>query len=189
MRHRLKRLQLNRFTSWHKATVISLAKNTLIRQSIKTTRQKAKATKPLVDKLIGLAKKNTLSAKRQAFSVLQDHRLVSLLFGEIAERFKNRSSGFVRILNLGYRRGDSADMVILELTEIKKKAEKPKKEKAQKAEKQAPAPEQPGQEKEPEKKPAAKTVTQEKPPITKKPTKTFLKGLKGIFKKERDALG
>ncbi len=121
MRHRKARFQLNRFTSWRKATLISLAKSLFIHQSIKTTKTRASAVKPLVDKLIGLAKENTLAAKRRAYKILGDHKLVSLLFSDMASRFLQRQSGFTRILNLNNRRGDNARMVILELTEIKKK--------------------------------------------------------------------
>lgn len=176
MRHKNKRFQLNRFTTWRKATLISLTRNLFIRQSIKTTLSKAKAVKPLVEKLISLAKKNTLAQKRQAYRILGEHRLVSLLFNDIALRFNNRVSGYTRIINLGNRRGDNASMAILELTELKKKEpKKPKKEKEIK----------PEEEKKPE-------IVKEKPPFTptipKKPTKRFLGGLRRIFKKERDSL-
>src|SRR4030042_3512971 len=121
MRHRHKRLQLNRFTSWHRATMKSLARSLLLSQSIKTTLQRAKAARPLIERLISLAKENTLSAKRQANKILDDHVLVSLLFNDIGPRFLKRTGGYTRIINLGSRRGDNAKTVIFELTEIKKK--------------------------------------------------------------------
>lgn len=187
MRHKRARLQLNRFTSWRKATLKGLARNLLIRQSIRTTAAKAKAAKPLAEKLISLAKLNTLSAKRTAFKMLGDHRLVSLLFGDIGPRFTNRTGGYTRILNLGVRRGDNAKLVIWELTEIKKKEiKKPKKEKEVKPEeKEAVVPEKPSAG---EQKPKTGVATKEKPPIVKKPSKKFLGGLRNIFKKERDSL-
>ncbi|MBI4707702.1 MAG: 50S ribosomal protein L17 [Candidatus Omnitrophica bacterium] len=179
MRHKKLRHQLNRFTSWHKATLISLARNILIQQSIKTTVSKAKAAKPLIEKLIGLAKQNTLAAKRTAFSILSDHKLVVKLFNDIGPRFSARSSGFTRILRFGQRRGDNAKMAIFELTEIKKEIKKSKKTKEEK----------------PEETVKTETVKQEqhkeeRPPVEKekKPQKKFLGGLKNIFKKERDAL-
>jgi large subunit ribosomal protein L17 len=190
MRHRKAKFLLNRFTSWRKATLVSLAKNLLIHQSIRTTLAKASATKPFVDKLISLARDNSLAAKRQAYKILGDHKLVSLLFNDIALRFTNRTGGYTRILRLGQRRGDNAQLVILELTEIKKKErKKPKKEK----EKEIKVPEEkkPEEIKEKlveEKKPQAEVAVKEKPPITKKPTKKFLGGLRKIFKKERDSL-
>ena len=188
MRHRKSRLQLNRFTSWRKATLKSLMRSLLIHQSIKTSLTKAKATKPLVEKLISLAKRNTLAAKRRAFRILRDHKLVRLLFNEIGPRFSKIQSGYTRIINLGTRRGDNAQMVILEITEKKvKEKKKPKKEKEAKPEEETKAgpvkvrPVEGG-------KPETEAAVKEKPPITKKPTKKFFRGLRGIFKKERDSL-
>ncbi len=187
MRHGKSRHQLNRFTSWHKATLNSLARNVVIHQSINTTLHRAKAVKPLVDKLISLAKKNSLAAKREAFKVLGDHKLVSVLFTDIGPRFDKRSSGFTRILNLGLRRGDSASLAVLELTEIKKKeAKKVKKAKeALKSTDQAQTIESKPIE---EHKPKTPPVQERAPAETKKPTKKFLGGFKNIFKKERDSL-
>lgn len=177
MRHRKSRLQLNRFTSWRKATLVSLAKNLFIHQSIKTSKARAKAVRPLVERLISLAKSNTVTRKRQVFRVLQNHKLVSLLFNEIAPRFVNKISGYTRIVALGTRRGDNAEIAILELTEIKKKeVRKPKKAEEIKPE-----------EEKKEVIPKEKAI-EERPPISKKPTKKFLAGLRKIFKKERDSL-
>ena len=188
MRHQKKRLQLNRSTSFRRATIFGLVKNLLIYQSIKTTKTKALAAQPLIEKLISKAKKNTLAAKRRAYRILGSHRLVSLLFKDIATRFNNRVGGYTRILKLGRRRGDNAQLVILELTEIVKikKPSKPKKEETLKEEDQKkaePTKEKPAE----EKKPKAQVEVKEKPPITKKPPK-FSGGLRKIFKKERDSL-
>ncbi len=184
MRHKKTRLQLNRFTSWRKATLISMAKALLIHQSIKTTQIKAKAAKPLIEKLITLGKKNSLAAKRQAYSILGNHKLVSLLFSEIAPRFSNRVGGYTRILNLGTRRGDNARLAILEFTEIIKE-KRPKKIESSAENKPEIIKEGPFLE---EKKPKAEAALKEKPPITKKPARNFLGGLRSIFKKERDSL-
>ncbi len=187
MRHRKSRFQLNRFTSWRKATLRSLARALVLHQSIRTTLTKAKAVKPLAEELVGLAKTNTLTAKRRAFDILSAHKLVKVLFDEIGPRFAKRQSGYTRIINLGSRRGDNAKVVILEFTEIQKKEKK-----AAKKHKEAKAQEKPSETAAPEKKPAQekKAATQviEKPPLTKKPTKSFLGGIKNIFKKERDSL-
>jgi large subunit ribosomal protein L17 len=184
MRHRKAKQQLNRFTSWRKATVRSLARNVLIYQSIKTTKAKAKAVKPLIDRLISLARNNTIHARRQAFEILGDHKLVGLLFNDIAQRFSSSQGGFTRMLGMGARRGDNAELVILELTELKKKEKrKKKKEKEPEAQTQAPPEKAVPQQKE-----KTETAVKEKPPITKKPTKKFLGGLRKIFKKERDSL-
>jgi large subunit ribosomal protein L17 len=153
------------------------------------------AARRLADKLIALAKQNSLSAKRRVFQILGDHRLVSQLFKE-AVRFSHRVDGYTRILSTGQRRGDGAEMVIFALTEIKKKEPRLKKKKAAEALK-AEAPEaissvetleketpQPAEK--PERKVALKE--KEKPPIVKKPTKGFLGSIRNIFKKERDSL-
>jgi len=150
-------------------------------QQIKTTLAKAKAAKPLIDKLITLGKKNSLAAKRQAFKILSDHRLVSLLFKEIAPRFTNRIGGYTRIMSLGARRGDNAQLAILALTEIKERA--PKKIKIETEKKPEVVAETPLKEEKPK-----EEKTKEKHPITGKPQKKFLGGLRGIFKKERGSL-
>ena len=119
MRHRISGNRLNRKTSHRKATVRDLAKVTLVRERIRTTKAKAKEARKLVDQLITLGKKGTLADKRRAFAILCDHRLVSELFNQTAARFKNRVGGYTRIIRLGFRRGDNAEMVYLELTEKK----------------------------------------------------------------------
>lgn len=190
MRHKRSRTELNRFTSWRKATLISVARSLLIYQSIKTTKRKALLTRPLVEKLISLAKKNTLSAKRYAYKFLGDHKLVSLLFTEIGPRFSNKNGGYTRIVTLGKRRGDDADLALFELTEIKKKekAVRPKKEKAEELPKKSETSKEEKPVAEEKKKPEAKIAVKEKPKVDQKPGKKFLGGLKNIFKKERDSL-
>ena len=149
---------------------------------------KAKAVKPLIEKLIHLAKRNTLAAKREAQKILNDHALVSRLFNETGKLFANRTAGFTRIINLGKRRGDNAEIVIIELTEIKKIEHKQtKKEKEIKPEEEI-KPEVTKEKPSIEKKPETKIAVKEKPPSVKKPSKKFLGGLRSIFKKERDSL-
>lgn len=189
MRHAKKRMQLGRFTSWHDATIKSLAKNIIICQSIKTTLARAKAAKQMADKLIALSKKDTLFARRQAQKILGEHKLVNLLFTEIGPRFAARSSGFTRIIALGKRRGDNAEMVIFELTELKKK--EPKKEKKAKEEKPQAIQERTGSAEDKitqEQKKETKTVVKENPVDAKKPQKKFLGGLRTIFRKKSDSL-
>jgi len=187
MRHSKAKLQLNRFTSWRKATLISLTRALIIHQQIKTTLHRAKAVRPLIDGLISLGKKNSLFAKRQAYKILGDHKLVSLLFKDIAPRFTNRTGGCTRIFNLKARRGDNARLVILALTEIKEK--KPGKIQAEAQKKTEITEDKPLKEEGPMgEKPKAEIALKEKPPVTRKPTKKFLGGLRGIFKKERDSL-
>lgn len=190
MRHAKSKYKLNRFTSWRKATLKSIIRNLLIHQSIKTTEAKAKAARPMAEKLISLAKLKTLAAKRQAYRMLGDHKLVSLLFSEIGPRFNNRGSGYTRMLRLNTRRGDNAQLVIFQLSELKiKEFKKPKKEKEIKSEEKKEEPPKiietaPSE----EKKPKTGVSLKEKPTISKKPPKSFLGGLRKIFKKERDSL-
>ncbi|MDP2928002.1 MAG: 50S ribosomal protein L17 [Candidatus Omnitrophota bacterium] len=189
MRHAKKRLQLSRFGSWHDATIRSLARNMVICQSIKTTLTRAKASKQLIEKLITLGKKNTLFARRQAQKVLGEHKLVNLLFNEIAPRFAKRNSGFTRIIGLGKRRGDNAEMVIFEFTELKiKEAKKPKPAKELKP--QAAVEDIEGAQKKsiPEQKKESKIAIKDKPIDEKKPQKKFMGGLRTIFKKKSDSL-
>lgn len=117
MRHRIAGNRLSRNSSLRWATVRDLAKATLLKERICTTQAKAKEARRLVDKLISLGKNGTLAAKRSAFSILCDHRLVKGLFAETSPRFKNRVGGYTRIIPLGRRRGDNAELVYLELTE------------------------------------------------------------------------
>ena len=186
MRHKKSRSLNNRFTSWRKSTLKSMARNALIYQSIKTSPQKAKAARPLIEKLITLAKSNTLAAKRKAFSILGSHDLVSLLFNEIGPRFTKRQGGYVRIIRLGVRRGDNAQLAILELTEIKKKEIKKTKKEVKKEEQ---IPQKAGETHVEEAKPRTDTaVKEEKHTETKKPSRKFMGGIRNIFKKERDSL-
>ena len=117
MRHGIAGNRLGRNQTLRKATVRDLAKATLLHQRILTTKIKAKEARKLVDQLITLGKKGTLSHRRKAFSILCDHQLVSDLFAGISKRFHARQGGYTRIISLGRRRGDNSQMAYLELTE------------------------------------------------------------------------
>jgi len=162
----------------------------VIYQSMKTTLSRAKASKQLIEKLVTLGKKNTLFARRQAQKILGEHRLVNILFDDIAPRFAKRNSGFTRIIGLGKRRGDNAEMAIFELTDLKKK--EPRKSKVTKEVKPQEAPAEDvnvAEEKLPvEQKKEAKPVVKDKPTDEKKPQKKFMGGLRTIFKKKSDSL-
>ena len=133
MRHKIAGNRLSRNSTLRWATVRDLAKSTLIAQRIRTTIARAKEARKLVEKLITLGKNGTLADKRRAFSILCDHQLVSELFNETAPRFKNRVGGYTRIIHIGPRRGDNAQMALLELTEMKEVIVKePKSSKADK---------------------------------------------------------
>lgn len=131
MRHKIKSDKFNRFSSYYKATIKSIASSVLLHQKIITTKIKAKSARRAIEKIITLGKKNTLSARRRAFSLLCDHKLVKILFDQIAPAFANRIGGYTRVIPYRNRRGDNAKLVILELTEKykKKKPEKVIKEK------------------------------------------------------------
>ncbi len=116
MRHQVSK-RLGRHLSLRKATLRDIAKATLVHERICTTKAKAREARKLVDRLITLGKKGTLSAKRRAFSILCDHMIVSNLFEKTAPRFKSRIGGYTRIIPLALRRGDGAFLVFLELTE------------------------------------------------------------------------
>ena len=120
MRHGNSGNRLGRNSSLRKATIRDLAKATLLRQRICTTKPKAKEARKLVDHLITFGKEGTLAARRRAFAVLCDHALVSDLFNRISPRFKSRMGGYTRIISLAKRRGDNAQLAFLELTEKEK---------------------------------------------------------------------
>jgi large subunit ribosomal protein L17 len=115
----------------------NMVKNLFKYQAIKTTVARAKETKRLAERLITISKDDTVFARRRVYSVLGDRDLVWKLFKEIQPLFKARSSGFTRIIPIGFRRGDGASLCILELTEKKivEKLPKKKKEKALQAQK------------------------------------------------------
>lgn len=192
MRHAKHSYSLNKSYSLRKALVISMAKNLLKYQSIKTTRNRAKATQQVVEKLITMGKEGSLAKKRMAYEILGEHRLVSQLFNDIAPRFKDRAGGFTRILNLGNRRGDDAKMVVFELMEIKAVKEKNKTEKGTNVEiaeiKPASLKEKTSEEEKTKTESQTTEKITEKHPGHKKPAKKFLGGIRNIFKKERDSL-
>jgi large subunit ribosomal protein L17 len=116
MRHQRKRYQLSRTAAQRRALLRGLAKEVIDHERIQTTEAKAKAVKPEIEKLITLAKRGDLHARRQALSALgQDKFAVYKLFEEIAPRYTERAGGYTRILKLGPRRSDSSEMVLLEL--------------------------------------------------------------------------
>lgn len=99
----------------HNLMVRSLVVSLLFQERIRTTQARAREVKPVVDKVIGLAKKGDLAARRHALAELGDEKVVHKLFSEIAPRYEERSSGFTRTVKLGPRAGDAAPMVLIEL--------------------------------------------------------------------------
>ncbi|HEX3874762.1 MAG TPA: 50S ribosomal protein L17 [Solirubrobacteraceae bacterium] len=116
MRHQKTRHKLSRDSAHRKALLRNLCKEVIEHERIKTSQAKAKAVKPEIEKLITLAKRGDLHARRQALSALgQDKNIVHLLFDEVAPRYETRPGGYTRILKLGPRQSDSTEMVFLEL--------------------------------------------------------------------------
>jgi large subunit ribosomal protein L17 len=117
MRHRMSGRKLNRTSSHRKAMFANMAASLLLHEQIKTTLPKAKELRSIADKMITLGKRNSLHARRQALSVLQDSKLVGKLFGPLAERYKERNGGYTRVLKAGFRYGDNAPMAVIELVD------------------------------------------------------------------------
>jgi large subunit ribosomal protein L17 len=116
MRHQRKRAKLSRDAAHRKALLRTMSKQLIEHERIRTTQPKAKALRPEFEKLITLAKRGDLHARRQALSRLQNDKFaVHKLFEEIAPRYAQRPGGYTRIVKLGPRRTDSAEMVFLEL--------------------------------------------------------------------------
>jgi large subunit ribosomal protein L17 len=116
MRHQKTRNKLSRDSAHRKSLLMNLVKEVLEHERIKTSEAKAKAVKPEIEKLITLAKRGDLHARRQALSALaQDKFAVHKLFEEVAPRYAERPGGYTRILKLGPRRSDATEMVYLEL--------------------------------------------------------------------------
>lgn len=115
--------KLNRDSSSRKALFRDLVTDLFIHERIQTTEAKAKAVRPIAEKLITLAKRGDLHARRQAASfvrreaVTEDQDAIQKLFSDLAERYADRQGGYTRILKMGPRRGDAAPMVYLELVD------------------------------------------------------------------------
>ena len=115
MRHQKRGRKLNRDAAHRKAMLATMAGQVIKHGRIKTTVQKAKEAQRLVDRLVTIAKKDDLHARRQVAAVLQDKSVVRKLFEDVAPDLDDRDSGYTRILKLGPRPGDGAETVYLEL--------------------------------------------------------------------------
>lgn len=135
-------------------------------EKIVTTVPKAKELRSVAEKMITLGKKDSLHARRQALSFIRKKTVVFKLFDDLAPRYADRDGGYTRVLRLGNRKGDSAEMAILQLVgaEDEVKESKPTKKSKPKAKKEAPAAEKPEAKKEEKKSSASKS----KPKKTKK---------------------
>jgi len=116
MRHQKTRHKLSRDSAHRKALLMNLSREVIDHERIRTTHAKAKAVRPEVEKLITLAKRGDLHARRQAMAALgQDKFAVYKLFEEIAPRYTERSGGYTRILKLGPRPSDATELALIEL--------------------------------------------------------------------------
>ena len=192
MRHRVKSVRLSRNTSARKALLRGLAANIISHCRIKTSLAKAKEARRVIERLITLGKEDTLHARRRAYKVLNDRAGVKRLFTEIAPLFKQRAGGYTRIIRAYPRRGDGAQMVLLELTEQPvKKVKEVKRKRGQ--DKDAAKPDKRADKKEePEKKVApppahekkAMEPRKEERPTKRPPKKGFFKDLRQYFKRK-----
>ena len=124
MRHRIGGFKLDRDGSGRRALLRGLTTNIILEDRIKTTVTKAKAVRPKVEKMITLAKRDTLHSRRQAAAFLLSDDAVKKLFDTIGPRFDERPGGYTRIMRVGFRKGDGAEEAIIELlgSEVKKRA-------------------------------------------------------------------
>jgi large subunit ribosomal protein L17 len=109
--------KFSRTSSHRKAMFENMAAALLKHEQITTTLPKAKDLRPIVEKLITLGKRGGLHCRRQALSMLQDTIVTEKLFSAIADRYKERQGGYIRIVRAGFRYGDSAPMAIIELVD------------------------------------------------------------------------
>lgn len=129
MRHRLANKKLGRNSAQRKALLRSLVTSFLDKERINTTLAKAKALRPVAEKIITLAKKNSLHARRKVLRFVYKKNVVKKLFEDIGPRFTERPGGYTRIIKTGQRAGDGAQLAIIELvgSEYKKKSKKKEK--------------------------------------------------------------
>jgi large subunit ribosomal protein L17 len=117
MRHRRAGKKLGRDSAHRKALYSNLAGALIEHGRIKTTEAKAKAVKPFAEQMITLGKRGDLHARRLALAELRSQDVVHQLFADVAPRFADRPGGYTRIVRLGPRNGDAAEMVYLELVD------------------------------------------------------------------------
>jgi large subunit ribosomal protein L17 len=178
MRHKVSGRKLGRNSSHRKALMRTMVTELLENERMITTVAKAKELRSVAEKMITLGKKETLHARRQALGFIRKKSVVHKLFETLAPRFADRQGGYTRILRLGERKGDAAELALLELLDgdlvpespssEKKKAKKPE-PKAKAADKKPAVKKQAG--KKPEKKPVSaskKTASKSKPKAEKK---------------------
>ncbi len=117
MRHGVAHRKLNRTASHRRAMFANMAASLIEHEQIVTTLPKAKELKPIMDKLVTLAKRGDLHARRQAVSQIRDKDQVKKLFDTLGPRYKERNGGYTRVLKAGFRYGDNAPLAVIELVD------------------------------------------------------------------------
>ena len=115
MRHRKAGNQLGRNTSHRRAMLRNMVTSLFKYEQIETTDAKAKAIRPIAEKMVTLAKRGDLHARRQALSYMQDKEVTHRLFDELKGRFSSREGGYLRIVKKGFRKGDGASISVVQL--------------------------------------------------------------------------
>jgi large subunit ribosomal protein L17 len=118
VRHHRSGKKLGRDSAHRKALYANLAGSLIEHGRIKTTEAKAKAVRPIAEKMITLGRRGDLAARRQALAYLRSQEVVHRLFADVGPRFADRNGGYLRIVKIGPRSGDGADMAYLEFTDF-----------------------------------------------------------------------
>jgi len=139
MRHRVAGKKLGRKTAHRVMMFRNMVTSLFDKERVRTTLDRAKAVRPIAERMITLGKRETLHARRQALAYVKDPAVVSKLFSTLAPRFSQRRGGYTRIIRLGFRDGDGAQMAYLELIGSEfKPAKSEEGKKGKKGEKEAP---------------------------------------------------
>lgn len=117
MRHGLAHRKLNRTSEHRKAMFANMASSLIEHEQIVTTLPKAKDLRPIIEKLVTLAKKGDLASRRRAISKLRNVEMAKKLFDVLGPRYEERNGGYVRVMKAGFRHGDNAPMAVIEFVE------------------------------------------------------------------------
>ena len=117
MKHNIKNKKLNKTSSHRKAMFMNMSNALIKHEQITTTLAKAKELRRFVEKIITLGKKADLLSRRKAISILQDQKILKKVFDVLADRYKDRSGGYTRIIKLGNRFGDNAPTAVIEFVD------------------------------------------------------------------------
>lgn len=169
MRHQVRKKRFGRHTSHRIAMFRNMVTSLIVAERITTTLAKAKELRRFAEKMVTLAKTGTLHARRQAAAYVRGSTAVQKLFAELGPRFKERQGGYTRILKLGNRLGDGAEMAIIEYLGYQPRVKKAKTEQAPASEAKAEKKEKPAKKEKAEKKAKVeKPAKAEKKPAAKK---------------------